>query len=155
MALVVILGLQRGLSLCFPGTPVVQTQGNFPASTTSWSEYFNFSTHPRSVGVVCTPSGMHESTIVASGLSAGDRTMGCFPFPLGCWLEVPTSICLLSIRFWLTGDVFHQTLLLLHRSCSGWFGCCSLCACMVASPFVCWDPSVVTVLCGFPASSAV
>jgi hypothetical protein len=89
MDLVVILGLQRELSLCCLGTPVVQTRGNFPASATSWYEYFNFSMHPKSVGVVFTPSGMHRSMIVASIVCMGTMPWVVFPFLLVAGLRSP------------------------------------------------------------------
>lgn len=68
--------------------------GNLSASATSWSEYFNFSTHHRSVGVVCTPSGMCSSMMVASGCLRGAHVMGCLSFLLSSPLEVRASNCL-------------------------------------------------------------
>jgi hypothetical protein len=79
--------------------------------------------------------------------------MGCFPILLGGSLEVPASIYLCSVS-----DFGWLGISSTRPSC-----CCidpALCGCLhveyfvftVVAPFPPWDPSTLTVLCGFPTS---
>jgi hypothetical protein len=120
--------------------------GSFPASTTSWSEYFSFSMQHSNVG---NPSRMCNSTIIVSGFLREDRAIGYLPF-FCCWLEVPASIYLLptSRSSW---PVISST----RPSC-----CCTVSSLVVLGTFAsvysipwslsCWAPSTVTVSGGFP-----
>jgi hypothetical protein len=148
------IGSPKGLVPMLSRYTCFTNSGNFPASSTSWFEYRSLSTHPSRLGVTCTPSGMHDSTIVESRCRCDHRIMGFFPFLLGISLEVPTSICL----FWAS-DSGWPVISSTRPSC-----CCAnptLCNCIgmttsvcaVVAPFPLWDPSTLASLCGLPASS--
>jgi hypothetical protein len=118
-------------------------------SATLWSEYFSFSTQPSCVGMVFTPSRMHGSRIFASGYLHEDRAIGYFSFRFCCWLEVTTSICLLSVSG-SSWTVISST----RPSC-----CCVVSALVVSNtidfiyavawPFSCWAPLTIAVSGGF------
>jgi hypothetical protein len=104
--------------------------------------------------MVFTPSRMHGSIIFASGYLHEDRAIGYFSFRFYCWLEVPTSICLLSVSG-SSWPVISST----RPSC-----CCVVSAPVVldtvafiyavAWPFSCWAPSTIAVSGGFPVLCA-
>jgi hypothetical protein len=48
------------------------SSGYLVSSKTSWSEYLSFPTWPSNCGFICTPSGMHGSTIYVAGFLWGE-----------------------------------------------------------------------------------
>jgi hypothetical protein len=65
--------------------------GNLLVSDTSWYVYHSLSTQPSNLGMACTPYGMCNKMIEASGCLRRDRAMGCFPFLCVGTLDVPAS----------------------------------------------------------------
>jgi hypothetical protein len=60
---------------------------NLSLSAMSWSAYLNFSTHPKMLGRIITPSGMHGSAIVTSYYLHDDLCIGCFPILLSVMMD--------------------------------------------------------------------
>jgi hypothetical protein len=93
---------------------------------------------------------MHGSRIFASGYLHKDRAIGCFSFHFCCWLEVTSSIYLLSVSGY-SWPVISST----KPSC-----CCVVSTpvaldtitfvYVVAWPFSCCPPSAIAVFGGFP-----
>jgi hypothetical protein len=63
----------------------------FSQSATSCSEYLNVSTHPRILGRMVTPSGMHGNAIANSICFCEDLSNGCFHFPFSIVVDGPNS----------------------------------------------------------------